>query len=55
MRRVSLRRFEHLPPPGPWGFHLSATHRWLARDIERGTSGISFLCAMVFNILPHAC
>jgi ABC-type transport system involved in Fe-S cluster assembly fused permease/ATPase subunit len=52
MRRVSLRVFEHLHRLD-LGFHLSRRTGGLARDIERGTSGISFLLRfMVFNILP---
>lgn len=52
MRRVSLGVFEHLHRLD-LGFHLSRRTGGLARDIERGTSGISFLLRfMVFNILP---
>jgi len=52
MRRVSLRVFEHLHRLD-LGFHLSRRTGGLARDIERGTSGISFLLRfMVFNIIP---
>ncbi|MEH6389170.1 MAG: ABC transporter ATP-binding protein/permease [Pseudomonas profundi] len=52
MRRISLRVFEHLHRLD-LGFHLSRRTGGLARDIERGTSGISFLLRfMVFNILP---
>ena len=52
MRRVSLKVFEHLHRLD-LGFHLSRRTGGLARDIERGTSGISFLLRfMVFNILP---
>lgn len=52
MRRVSLRVFRHLHEMD-LGFHLSRRTGGLARDIERGTSGISFLLRfMVFNILP---
>ncbi|AQZ96853.1 ABCB family ABC transporter ATP-binding protein/permease [Halopseudomonas phragmitis] len=52
MRRISLRVFEHLHRLD-LGFHLARRTGGLARDIERGTSGISFLLRfMVFNILP---
>lgn len=52
MRRVSLQVFEHLHRLD-LGFHLSRRTGGLSRDIERGTSGISFLLRfMVFNILP---
>jgi NADPH-dependent 2,4-dienoyl-CoA reductase/sulfur reductase-like enzyme len=52
MRRISLRVFEHLHRLD-LGFHLSRRTGGLARDIERGTSGVSFLLRfMVFNILP---
>lgn len=52
MRRISLTVFEHLHRLD-LGFHLSRRTGGLARDIERGTSGISFLLRfMVFNIIP---
>lgn len=52
MRRVSLRVFKHLHRLD-LNFHLSRRTGGLARDIERGTSGISFLLRfMVFNIIP---
>ena len=52
MRRISLKVFEHLHRLD-LGFHLSRRTGGLARDIERGTSGISFLLRfMVFNIIP---
>ncbi|TVQ68551.1 MAG: ABC transporter ATP-binding protein/permease [Chromatiaceae bacterium] len=52
MRRVSLRVFEHLHRMD-LGFHLSRRTGGLARDIERGTTGISFLLRFtLFNILP---
>ncbi len=52
MRRISLRVFEHLHRLD-LSFHLSRRTGGLARDIERGTTGISFLLRfMVFNILP---
>src|SRR5690606_38574782 len=41
MRRISLKVFEHLHQLD-LGFHLSRRTGGLARDIERGTSGISF-------------
>lgn len=52
MRRVSLRVFEHLHQR-ELGFHLDRKTGGLARDIERGTSGISFLLRFtLFNIVP---
>lgn len=52
MRRVTLRVFRHLHKL-ELGFHLSRQTGAISRDIERGTSGISFLLRfMVFNILP---
>lgn len=52
MRRVSLKVFEHLHRL-ELGFHLSRRTGALSRDIERGTSGISFLLRfMLFNIVP---
>jgi len=52
MRRAALRVFEHLHRL-ELGFHLSRQTGALSRDIERGTSGISFLLRfLVFNILP---
>ncbi|MFW5453470.1 ABCB family ABC transporter ATP-binding protein/permease [Thioalkalivibrio sulfidiphilus] len=52
MRRVSLKVFEHLHRLD-LGFHLSRKTGGLARDIERGTTGISFLLRfMLFNIVP---
>ncbi|WP_024328759.1 ABC transporter ATP-binding protein/permease [Thioalkalivibrio sp. ALR17-21] len=52
MRRASLRVFQHLHRL-ELGFHLARETGGLARDIERGTSGMSFLLRfMVFNILP---
>lgn len=52
MRRLGLRVFEHLHRLD-LGFHLSRQTGGLSRDIERGTSGISFLMRfMVFNIGP---
>jgi ATP-binding cassette subfamily B protein len=52
MRRASRRVFEHLHRLDP-GFHLSRRTGGLARDIERGTNGISFLLRFtLFNIIP---
>lgn len=52
MRRVSLRVFEHLHRLD-LGFHLGRRTGGLSRDIERGTTGISFLLRfMLFNIIP---
>src|SRR5690554_7834614 len=52
MRRVSLRIFEHLRRR-ELGFHLDRKTGGMARDIERGTNGISFLLRFtLFNIVP---
>ncbi|RDV24318.1 ABC transporter ATP-binding protein/permease [Alteromonas aestuariivivens] len=52
MRRLGLRVFEHLHRLD-LSFHLSRQTGGLSRDIERGTSGISFLMRfLVFNIGP---
>ncbi|MDF0751436.1 ABC transporter ATP-binding protein/permease [Marinobacter sp. 71-i] len=52
MRRVSLRVFEHLHNR-ELAFHLDRKTGGLARDIERGTNGISFLLRFtLFNIVP---
>jgi ATP-binding cassette subfamily B protein len=52
MRRVGLRVFEHLHGLD-LDFHLERRTGGLARDIERGTNGISFLMRFfVFNIAP---
>ena len=52
MRRVALNVFEHLHSLDI-GFHLTRKTGALSRDIERGTSGISFLMRfLLFNILP---
>lgn len=52
MRRVGLKVFEHLHNLD-LAFHLDRRTGGLARDIERGNSGISFLLRfMVFNIVP---
>ncbi|SFR65591.1 ATP-binding cassette, subfamily B [Marinobacter daqiaonensis] len=52
MRRVSLRVFRHLHQL-ELSFHLDRKTGGLARDIERGTNGISFLLRFtLFNIVP---
>jgi ATP-binding cassette subfamily B protein len=52
IRRISLQTFEHLHGLD-LDFHLNRRTGGLSRDIERGTSGISFLLRfMIFNILP---
>ncbi|EAT13778.1 ABC transporter ATP-binding protein/permease [Bermanella marisrubri] len=52
MRRVGLRVFKHLHSLD-LAFHLNRRTGGLSRDIERGTSGISFLMRfLVFNIVP---
>lgn len=52
MRRLSLRVFEHLHER-ELAYHLDRKTGGLARDIERGTNGISFLLRFtLFNILP---
>ncbi|NLO80345.1 MAG: ABC transporter ATP-binding protein/permease [Xanthomonadaceae bacterium] len=52
MRRVALQVFRHLHRL-ELNFHLSRRTGGLARDIERGTTGSSFLLRfMLFNILP---
>ncbi|WP_413729241.1 MULTISPECIES: ABCB family ABC transporter ATP-binding protein/permease [unclassified Shewanella] len=52
IRRLGLQVFEHLHRLD-LGFHLDRRTGGLSRDIERGTSGISFLMRfMVFNIVP---
>ena len=52
MRRIGLRVFEHLHGLD-LDFHLNRRTGGLARDIERGTDGISFLMRFfVFNIAP---
>ena len=52
MRRVGLQVFEHLHDLD-LDFHLSRQTGALARDIERGTNGISFLMrSTLFNIAP---
>ena len=52
MRRLGLRVFRHLHALD-LDFHLNRQTGGLSRDIERGTSGISFLMRfLVFNIGP---
>jgi ATP-binding cassette, subfamily B, heavy metal transporter len=52
MRRIGLRVFQHLHALD-LEFHLDRRTGGLARDIERGTNGISFLMRfLVFNIAP---
>jgi len=52
IRRISLQVFEHLHGLD-LDFHLNRRTGGLSRDIERGTTGISFLLRfMIFNILP---
>ncbi len=52
MRRMGLQVFEHLHALDI-DFHLSRQTGGIARDIDRGTSGISFLMRfLVFNIGP---
>ena len=52
MRRIGQRVFIHLHKLD-LDFHLNRKTGGLSRDIERGTSGISFLMRfMVFNIVP---
>jgi len=52
MRRIGHRVFKHLHALD-LDFHLNRKTGGLSRDIERGSTGISFLMRfMVFNILP---
>ncbi|WP_372864121.1 ABC transporter ATP-binding protein/permease [Spongiibacter sp.] len=52
MRQIGLTVFQHLHRLD-LDFHLNRRTGGLSRDIERGTSGISFLLRfMVFNIVP---
>ena len=52
IRRLGLSVFEHLHRLD-LAFHLERRTGGLSRDIERGTSGVSFLMRfMVFNIVP---
>jgi ATP-binding cassette subfamily B protein len=52
MRRIGLKVFKHLHSLD-LAFHLGRRTGGLARDIERGTTGIGFLMRFfVFNIVP---
>jgi ATP-binding cassette, subfamily B, heavy metal transporter len=52
MRKVGLRVFKHLHAL-ELAFHLDRATGGISRDIERGTSGISFLMRfLMFNIVP---
>jgi ABC-type transport system involved in Fe-S cluster assembly fused permease/ATPase subunit len=52
MRRLGLKVFKHLHQLD-LDFHLNRQTGGLSRDIERGTTGISFLMRfLVFNIVP---
>lgn len=52
IRRLGIVVFDHLHRLD-LGFHLERRTGGLSRDIERGTSGVSFLMRfMVFNIVP---
>ncbi|MEX2353288.1 MAG: ABC transporter transmembrane domain-containing protein, partial [Gammaproteobacteria bacterium] len=52
MRRIALKVFKHLHSLD-LDFHLSRRTGALSRDIERGTTGISFLMRfLLFNIVP---
>jgi ABC-type transport system involved in Fe-S cluster assembly fused permease/ATPase subunit len=52
MRRVGLQVFQHVHALD-LDFHLNRRTGGLARDIERGTTGVSFLMRFfVFNIIP---
>ncbi len=52
MRRVGLQVFRHVHELD-LDFHLNRRTGGLARDIERGTTGVSFLMRFfVFNIIP---
>jgi len=52
MRRIGLRVFKHLHQLD-LDFHLNRKTGGVSRDIERGTTAISFLMRfMVFNIIP---
>lgn len=52
MRQIGLRVFRHLHNLD-LNFHLSRQTGGISRDIERGTSGISFLMRfLMFNIAP---
>lgn len=52
MRRIGLKVFQHIHSLD-LDFHLNRRTGGLSRDIERGTSGISFILRfMIFNIIP---
>jgi len=52
IRRIGLKVFRHLHQLD-LDFHLNRQTGGLSRDIDRGTSGISFLMRfMIFNIVP---
>ena len=52
MRKVGLRVFKHLHSL-ELAFHLDRSTGGISRDIERGTTGISFLMRfLMFNIVP---
>ncbi|WP_286232547.1 ABCB family ABC transporter ATP-binding protein/permease [Thalassotalea sediminis] len=52
IRRIGLQVFEHLHSLD-LDFHLNRQTGGLSRDIDRGTSGISFLMRfMVFSVIP---
>lgn len=52
MRRIGLKVFSHLHRLD-LDFHLSRKTGGLSRDIERGTTGVSFLLRfLLFNIVP---
>ncbi|MEX2367782.1 MAG: ABC transporter ATP-binding protein/permease [Pseudohongiellaceae bacterium] len=52
IRRISLQTFQHVHNLD-LDFHLNRRTGGLARDIERGTTGINFLLRfMIFNIIP---
>ncbi|MEE8056908.1 MAG: ABC transporter ATP-binding protein/permease [Pseudomonadales bacterium] len=52
MRRIGLQVFRHIHELD-LDFHLNRRTGGLARDIERGTTGISFLMRFfIFNIIP---
>ncbi|WLD57058.1 ABC transporter ATP-binding protein/permease [Salinispirillum sp. LH 10-3-1] len=52
MRQIGLRVFKHLHAL-ELAFHLERQTGGISRDIERGTSGISFLMRfLMFNIVP---
>ena len=52
IRRIGLKVFQHLHKLD-LDFHLNRQTGGLSRDIDRGTSGISFLMRfMIFNIIP---